>query len=93
MILPLFMRMQIVEHGRQRVNLWLPLFLVWPLVVLLLLLVLPLVLVASILYWRGGWPRRLWHGAGLVYQLCCATRGLRVQVNARQHDTVNISFW
>jgi hypothetical protein len=48
------MRLRVKEEGRRAVNLHIPLFLVWILVVALLLLVLPLVIIATILLWHRG---------------------------------------
>ena len=48
------LRVRIVNGGRRRVNLWIPLFLVWLLFLVPVLLLLPLVFLVGLLLSRSG---------------------------------------
>ncbi len=52
------MRVRVVNPER-KLNLWLPLFLLFPLVALILLILFPLVLLAALILWPFGWGRVL----------------------------------
>jgi hypothetical protein len=60
-MLPMFLKMHIRERGKKGVRLWIPVFLVWILLFALMLVLLPLVLLASLL--------TIWKGPGLALLL------------------------
>ena len=60
-MLPMIMRMHIRKQGQRGVRLWIPVFLVWILLFALMLVLLPLVLLASLL--------TIWKGPGLALLL------------------------
>ncbi len=86
MIPPILMRIRI-----RRIGLWLPVFLVWPILLVLWLLLLPFVLVWAVATGRlrRGWLMVL---APVVYRVICAMRGFQVDVRDDQ-NTVQISIW
>ena len=53
-MLPMLMRLKIVEQGRKKVNLWLPVFIAWILLFALLILFLPIALVVAVVTWGRG---------------------------------------
>ena len=55
---PSLLRLRIL-NGKHRFGLWLPLFIVWPPVVIIALALLPFVLALSALLWPTGWGRPL----------------------------------
>ena len=69
-----------VQNSKRRFGLWLPLFLIWPLVVLFALALFPLVLVLAALLWRKGWGRPVLLAGPTFFRLFCALRGLVVNV-------------
>ncbi len=95
MLTPSLLRILIVEHDRKRLSLWIPLFLLWPLILLLLLLAAPLVsvglLLATVL--RPNWQvnRMLRAGAWILGSIF-SLRGLSVNVSGPR-EIVHIAFW
>jgi len=78
---PLLMRLHI-RDDQHHINLWLPLFLVWLLLAVILLALLPLLLIAALVLLIVGFGRLILL-APAVYRCLCALHGLRVDVNQR----------
>ena len=87
---PSILRVQ-VRGGDRDISLWLPLFLLWPLVLLTALVLAPLVAAAAIILWPRGWGRPLLLAGPLLLGLLFALRGLSVRVEAGS-QRVFISF-
>lgn len=87
---PSVLRLRI--HSRRRhFGLWLPLFLIWPLLVVLFLLLSPLVLAVAIILWRTNWGKLLLLGGPRLFFLFCALRGLKADVK-NCSEQVFVSF-
>ena len=80
MILPPSILRLRVQNEQHRFGLWLPLILIWPLIVLAALVLAPLVLVLAIVLWPAGWGRPLLLAGPRLFGLFCALRGLEVRV-------------
>jgi len=89
---PLVLRVRVVEDGRRKVRLWIPLFLLWPGVLLLLVALAPFAVVAALVLWRKGTGRRILLAAPLCVDALCAMRGLEVNV-VDKDDRVYVSIW
>jgi len=76
---PYLMRVQVKNENR-RINLWLPLFVIFPVVAVLLLLMLPFMLLAAVILWPFGWGKALIGIIPAVGRCICAMRGLQVDV-------------
>lgn len=79
MLPPSILRVRVLDDD-SRVSLWIPLILVWPLVVVIYLLFLPCIIVAAILTWRRGWGRPILLGGPALFRLYCSLRGLEINV-------------
>lgn len=89
MWLPIVLWVQIDQPGQRKINLWLPLVLLWALLFILLLLLLPLLLLAWCVLSRRMEPLRM---IGQGYAVCCALRGLRINVRDGR-ENINIACW
>ncbi len=69
-----------IKHGKRGFGLWLPLFLIWPPIVLAALVMLPLVLFLSLLLWPLGWGRTMLLTGPWFFRMFCALRGLVIDV-------------
>ena len=81
-MLPMLMRLRVASPGRRGVRLWLPLFLLWPLVLLLLALPLLIAIVVDVSLWLAGHTYH--HYSVLIVRtlgLLGETRGLVVHAN------------
>ena len=76
---PSLLRVRVLDKD-SRVSLWIPLVLVWPLVLAVYLLLLPCFVVAAIVTWRSGWGKPILLGGPTLFRLYCDLRGLRVDI-------------
>lgn len=65
--------------------LWIPLFLIGPIVLLFLLavclIILPFALLALILTWRWDWMDWVVRGVPAIYNVLCSLKGVKVDIN------------
>jgi hypothetical protein len=87
---PCLMRLKII-NAEHRINLWLPLFLVWLILGALALVLSPLVAVLVIILWPLGYGEFLLLLGPFVYNCVCALRGLSVDVKNKR-EIVRIYF-
>jgi len=84
---PYLMRIRIDKEGR-KLNIWLPLFLILPVVAIIIavimLILAPVVLLAAAVLWPFGWGKPLLIAAPAVLDCLCALRGLEVDINHSQ---------
>ncbi len=88
---PSIMRIKIGEKEKG-FRLWLPLFLLWPVVLLVALLLAPFILVGAVVLWPKGWGRPLLLVGPLLLGLVFALRGLTIDVEDGD-ERVYISFF
>jgi amino acid transporter len=82
---PCLMRVRI-DKPDSKINLWLPLFVILPIIVIILLILAPFVLLAAIVLWPLGWGRLLLIAAPAIFACICALRGLEVKVTQSQES-------
>lgn len=89
---PSILRLRI--HNRSRhFGLWLPLFIIWPVILVLGLVLLPLLLICAAVLWPSGWGKLVLLGGPALLGLLCAMRGLNVEVKQPLEETlVLVSF-
>ena len=92
---PMIMKLIISPQGKRGINLWLPLFIIFPIVFvigfILFLLLLPIMLIASVILWRFGWVKLSILSFPAVIGCLSALRGLKMDVN-QGRERVLISF-
>ena len=76
---PSILRVRVLGKN-SRVSLWIPLILVWPLVLALYVLLFPFIVVIAAVTWRNGWGRRILFGGPALFRLYCDLRGLKIDV-------------
>ena len=76
---PSILRVGVLDKD-SRVTLWIPLILIWPLVLALYVLFLPCIVVAAIVTWRRGWGRQIFFVGPALFRLYCDLRGLKIDV-------------
>ena len=85
---PYMMRFRIMS-AEHRIRLWLPLFLIFPIAVVILLALSPLALLAALVLWPFGWGRILLV-IPAIFTIFWAARGLEVEVEDKK-ERVQIS--
>ena len=79
-MIPIFMRMKIKEKGKKGVRLFIPIILVWILLLALLLILLPFFLIAAILTFPAGIGFRILFFYPLILSLLNSLSGLAVHI-------------
>ncbi len=87
-MIPLLMRIHIVEEGKKKVRLILPLFIVWLLLLPLLLLLTPLVLLAALVFWPSGNGRTILRAGPVLLSMISALSNLHIDVEGKGHKTL-----
>ena len=87
---PSILRVRVVDKD-SRVSLWIPLILVWPLVLALQVISLPCIVGVAVVTWRSGWGRPILLCWPALFRLCFELRGLKVEVT-EPNESVAISF-
>lgn len=59
---------------------WLPLFAIWPFLLLAAVLLAPIVIVTAIAFWRSKWRRPMLFSGPLFFRIFFALRGLKLDV-------------
>ena len=88
---PLIMRLRLKRNGRMGMSLWLPLFLIYPFVAVLALLLLPLLFVAALILLPLGCSRTVVLLYPRLYGVVCALRELEVDFQ-KKDKSIAISF-
>lgn len=85
---PSLLRIRVIEKGKRKVNLWIPLFLIWPLVIALMVVLAPVALVVCLVWPKG---RQVVMAGPRLLALAWAIRGLRVRVKD-EANRVRVEF-
>ncbi len=92
-MIPVWMKVKVLEKDGRKITIPLPLFLVWIIVFALLIAVFPLVLVAGILAYPFGLSKKIFCLYFMIYVLIFSLSGLRVDVDSKEKDkTVYINI-
>jgi hypothetical protein len=89
---PMLMHVKIKNHDTN-FGIWLPLFLLFPLTLVLLIAFSPLILVALLVLWCcgwGNWVRMAWHTGKMAFISLWEMKGLKVDIQGRD-GVVDIS--
>lgn len=84
---PLWLRFRLADEGH-RLSLWLPLFILWPFVAALALVLLPFVLLFAAVFWYSGYGKTLLLSGPRIMTCICALRGLHVHVGQKQNGVL-----
>jgi len=82
---PTLMRL-CIKNKKNNLSLWLPIFLAYPLILAIGLVLLPLVLLVSLVAWPSGYGRPLLLSGFYFARVVWAMRGLEVDIHDRDGD-------
>jgi hypothetical protein len=75
------MLMHIKIHNKNtNFGIWLPLFLLFPVVLVLFLILSPFILIAVIILWHKGWGKLVLFSLVAAFVACWSLKGLKVDV-------------
>jgi hypothetical protein len=79
---PLLMHVRI-KNNKTNFGLWLPLFLLFPIPLLIMLALSPLILIILLIMWPSGWGRWAWESFKASFVSLWNLRGLNVDIKKR----------
>ncbi|MCL4378404.1 MAG: hypothetical protein M1409_08530 [Actinobacteria bacterium] len=82
-MIPLILKLRIKNRNQRRFGIWLPLFLLWLIVLPLLALLAPLVLLAALILWPGGKGRFVLHSYAVIFSLIFNLSGLKFDIESK----------
>ena len=88
MVVPMIMRIHIVEANKKKVGLILPLFLIWLLLLPLVILLTPFVLLAALISWPSGYGKTLLRAGPAIYAVVAALSDLHIDVEGKAEKTL-----
>lgn len=89
-MIPMLIRMKIVERGKKKVNLYFPIILLWIVVFAFLIVLLPFVLIAALILWPQGYGKIPLAVYAMLFLLIFSLSGLHIQVEDKKNQTLII---
>ena len=86
MLPPATLRLRVVENGRRKIALWLPIFLLWPSLLLLIVASLPLILVLALAFWWHPMTRKVVKSIVPVFGAICSLRGFTIDIEDEEDE-------
>lgn len=88
---PLFIKIHIVENGKNKIRLWFPFILVWLFLFVLAIAISPFVLIAALILWPSGLGKKLLMFGPMFFYMLNSLGGLNVQTQD-QDSKVSITI-
>ena len=82
-MIPLILKLRIKDKNHKRFGIWLPLFLIWLIILPLLSLPAPLVLFAALILWSSGKGRFVLYSYAAIFNLIGNMSGLKVDIQSK----------
>lgn len=85
---PSLIHLEFGTAEKRKINLWIPIFLLWPFVLVLLIIAVPVLLVADLVLTAAGLPLNLFRLICGLLDILSALKGTLVSVDSRRKETV-----
>jgi len=83
---PVLMRVRRVRTGRKNLNVWIPLFIVWPVATVIWLVLLPLLVILALSLWQTRLARPILLACPTALLQLCLARGLHVEIKQKGQE-------
>ncbi len=90
-MMPMLLRIRGIDNNRKRFGLWLPLFLVWIIVLPLLIIPAPIILLAALLMWPFGYGYIVMQAYFTIFKILWCLSGLEFNIESG-HGTFFITM-
>ncbi len=87
-MIPMIMRIHIVEENKKKMRLILPLFIAWLLLLPFIVLLTPFVLLAALILWPSGYGRVILGAGPALFSVISALSNLYIQVEGADNKTL-----
>jgi len=79
-MIPMILKLRVRDNNGKRFFIWLPLFLVWIIILPLLLIPIPFVALAALIMWPSGKGPIIFYGYFTIFKLIGSLSGLEIDV-------------
>ena len=87
-MIPMILKLRVREKNGKRFFIWLPLFLVWIIILPLLLIPIPFLALAALIMWPSGKGPVIFHGYLTIFKLIGCLSDLEINI-----ESVNSTFF
>lgn len=81
-MIPMMLKLRVREKDGKRFFIWLPLFLVWIIILPLLLIPIPFVALAALIMWPSGKGPIILHGYLTIFKMIGCLSGLEINIGS-----------
>ncbi len=82
-MIPLTLRLRVRKKNGRVFDLWLPLFLIWLIVLPLLILLAPLILLAALILWYAGKGKIVLYSYFAIFRLIFCMSGVKIDIQSK----------
>ena len=82
-MIPLILKLNIRDNKNKRFGIWLPLFLIWLIVLPLLVLAAPIVFLIALFLWPGGKGRMIFYSYLAIFALIGNMSGTKLDIQSK----------
>jgi hypothetical protein len=82
-MIPLILILRIKDKNQVKFGIWLPLFILWLIILPILAIPAPLVLLAALILWPGGKGRFVLYSYAAIFNLIGNMSGLKVDIQSK----------
>jgi len=87
-MIPMIMRIHIVERNKKKVRLILPLFIAWLLILPFIIILTPFVLLAALILWPSGYGKTILGIGPALISVISALSSLYIEVEGKDNKTL-----
>jgi len=85
-MIPMILKLRVRDKDGKRFFIWLPLFLIWIIILPLLLIPIPFVLLAALIMWPSGKGYIIFYGYFTIFKLIGSLSGLEVNIGSGSNN-------
>ena len=85
-MIPMILKLRVIERSGKRFSIWLPLFLIWIIVFPLLIIPLPFVALAALIMRPSGKGTLILHGYFTIFKLIRCLSGLKIDIESGNNN-------
>lgn len=87
-MIPMIMRLHIVEKDKKKTKLILPLFILWILLLPFIIISIPIMLLAALILWPSGYGKTILRAGPAVFMVISSLSHLHIDVERRDERTL-----
>jgi hypothetical protein len=87
-MIPMIIRIHIVEQNKKKIGLILPIFFVWLLLLPFIIILTPFVLLAALFLWPSGYGKSIMRAGPLLFTVIAALSNLHIEVEGKDNKTL-----